>query len=437
MIESVLPRPINLTNVGRHLPRPRSQRGWLSDHIPGRGKLPRGRFFGRWRVYSRGDDGREKNTKAEKIIDRDVAEKMGFHLGYDGPLNKTDARKVLSKLIEQSHGRKAAVDPSRVTFGELAREYLDLSKPNWEASTADNAENLIGTHFVAGALGTRPVVELTDAELQRYLNQYVEKDASSSLLTKLIRYLRAVLDIAVDRGIIERNPARKLKARSRKRVCELNHTLDECDALFAELSGRDRLITRLLAQLGLRPEELFVLRREDVRPCALVIDEAIVDGRVKGTKTEESAAVMYVPPDLELELKHHLETLSDDSPKAWLFPASRKGVALRRENFLKRVLKPAAIRAKIALSKNKRGKEVTGCNFWSLRRTAATLFGARAKDPRLTQAHLRHIDPRVTLKHYQKEIPAEVRAAALALETDFLAARRKREAEQGSAGQVH
>jgi hypothetical protein len=37
----------------------------------------------------------------------------------------------------------------------------------------------------------------------------------------------------------------------------------------------------------------------------------------------------------------------------------------------------------------------------------------------------------VTLKHYQKEIPAEVRAAALALETDFLAVRQKREAEQG------
>jgi hypothetical protein len=36
---------------------------------------------------------------------------------------------------------------------------------------------------------------------------------------------------------------------------------------------------------------------------------------------------------------------------------------------------------------------------------------------------MRHTDPRVTLKHYQKEVPAEVRAAALALETDFLAAR--------------
>jgi integrase len=79
---------------------------------------------------------------------------------------------------------------------------------------------------------------------------------------------------------------------------------------------------------------------------------------------------------------------------------------------------------------------VTGCNFQSLRRTSATLFGARTKDPRLTQAQLRHTDARVTLKHYQKEIPTKVRAAAQALESDFLAARLKREAEQGTAAKV-
>ena len=89
------------------------------------------------------------------------------------------------------------------------------------------------------------------------------------------------------------------------------------------------------------------------------------------------------------------------------------------------------------MSKNSKGGDVTGCNFQSLRRTSATLFGARAKDPRLTQAHLRHTDPRVTLKHYRKEIPAEVRAAALALEMDFLAAKQKREAEQGKEARVN
>jgi hypothetical protein len=240
----------------------------------------------------------------------------------------------------------------------------------------------------------------------------------------------------VDRRLSERNPARKLKARSRKKVCELHHALGECDALIGQLSGRDRLITRLLAQLGLRSEELFVLRRDDVLPGALVIDEAIVRGRVKGTKTEESAAVMYLPPDLELEVKHHLEALSDESPRAWLFPASRKEAAIRPGNFLKRVLKPATIRAKIALSKNATGKEVTGCNFQSLRRTSATLFGACQVSPPHSSS-LAAYRPARDVEALSERNPAEVRAAALALETDFLAARQKREAEQGIAAKAN
>jgi hypothetical protein len=59
-------------------------------------------------------------------------------------------------------------------------------------------------------------------------------------------------------------------------------------------------------------------------------------------------------------------------------------------------------------------------NFQVLRRTCATLFGAKAKDPRDTQAQLRHADPTVTLRHYQKSIPANVKAAALALEEELI-----------------
>jgi hypothetical protein len=51
-----------------------------------------------------------------------------------------------------------------------------------------------------------------------------------------------------------------------------------------------------------------------------------------------------------------------------------------------------------------------------------------------TQAHMRHTDPYVTLKHYQREIPAEVRAAALGLERDLLEQRRRR--EQTNEGQA-
>jgi hypothetical protein len=43
----------------------------------------------------------------------------------------------------------------------------------------------------------------------------------------------------------------------------------------------------------------------------------------------------------------------------------------------------------------------------------------RPRDPKSTQAQLRHADPSITLKHYQKSIPASVKAAAIALENDL------------------
>ena len=40
----------------------------------------------------------------------------------------------------------------------------------------------------------------------------------------------------------------------------------------------------------------------------------------------------------------------------------------------------------------------------------------------MTQNHMRHADPAITLKKYQKAIPVEVRAAALAVEAELNAA---------------
>jgi hypothetical protein len=76
-----------------------------------------------------------------------------------------------------------------------------------------------------------------------------------------------------------------------------------------------------------------------------------------------------------------------------------------------------------------KGKATSALNYQSLRRTSSTQFGAKAKDPKSTQAHVRHADPSTTLKIYQQAIPAEVKAAAREFEIDLLERKRKREAE--------
>ena len=184
---------------------------------------------------------------------------------------------------------------------------------------------------------------------------------------------------------------------------------------------------RILIQLGLRSEELFALRRNDIDGDTLRIDEAIVEGAPAAVKTDASKATLYVPPDLQVHLQDWLGKLPPD-PQAWVFP-SPKGRPWGSQNYLNRVLKPAAIRAGVGVFKRKTGKgeevDSTDVNFQVLRRTCATLFGAIAKDPRDTQAQLRHSDPSVTLRHYQKSIPASVQSAAMAFESELMGKRKR------------
>jgi len=217
-------------------------------------------------------------------------------------------------------------------------------------------------------------------------------------------------------GIIKRNPMRsrtvRIEYKSRKRKSERYLSLEECRALLSALSGRDHLIIRMFIQLGLRPEELFALRRNDVGEEFIRIDEAFTKGQIKETKTEDSAVNVYVPPDLMGELRTWMSS-TDGKDEDWLFPAShRRGSPtlspISQNNYRNRVLKPAAARAGIF-----------GLDLLTLRRTCATHFGQKA-NTKDTQAQMRHADPLTTLKYYQQSILESVKTAAVALEAEIL-----------------
>jgi integrase len=419
----------DLRRIGIHMPRARYQRGSLRTSVPAtkrrpERKLPRGMYWAQWYQYLATANGGERRRRREKIIDRSVAEKYRIALSYAGPLMRSDAQRVLDLLIAEDSG--IYVRPNtEATFAQVAREYMELSKPNWGPHMVRGACNLIVKHLIDGSLGGRPVVALAHVELQTWINGYVQADSSSSLLKGLLYHTRAALEHAIDREIIERNPARKLKAKSKKRPCERTLTMDECQRLLSTTTGRDHLIISLFIQLGLRPEELFGLRRADVEGERLRIDEAIVEMKPAAVKTRASDACVYVPPALLAELQTWLEC-SDAEPQDWLFtPRRGRGQAgpMNANNYRERVLQPAAIRAGIGVretgKRDKKGQPIltTDVTFQALRRTCATLFGGYAKDPKSTQAQLRHADPTVTLRHYQKSIPESVKAAAIAFET--------------------
>jgi integrase len=360
----------------------------------------------------------------EKIITRELAEKHGIAKDYTGLLAKSDAQRVLDLLIAQDAGTYVPPDTA-ATVAMVAQEYMALSEPNWGPHMVRTAGNLITKHIVNGTIGKRRIADLSETDLQGWLNDYVNAGASKSLLKGLLLHTRAIWKHARKKKTITENPTEDLRAKSKQRVCERCLTLDECRRLLSVLVGRDHLIVRMFIQLGLRPEELFALRRDDVRGDQLRIDEALVEGQSAATKTQASDDFVYIPPDLEVELREWLEC-SDGRSTDWLFqPTHGRRGFLNANNYRNRILQPAAIRAGVGVidtgKKDENGEPIlrTDVDFRALRRTCATLFGDRAKDPKSTQAQLRHADPAITLKHYQKSVPASVKAAAIALENDL------------------
>lgn len=194
------------------------------------------------------------------------------------------------------------------TFGQIARDYLAIVEPGWGAHTIRSSRGLIEYSLIGGKLGIRPVVELTEIELQHFLNDHVAVGASRSKLSKLLLYLRNILDHAVMKKIILTNPARnpgyRLKAKSRKAVSQRYLSIEECRRLLAAVTGSPHLlIFRIFVPLGLRPEELFALRCDDVIEHTLRVDEAIVEGTSSTVKTEASEVSVYLPTDLRAEIK--------------------------------------------------------------------------------------------------------------------------------------
>jgi integrase len=241
-------------------------------------------------------------------------------------------------------------------------------------------------------------------------------------------HLRATFKHARRQGIIVEDPTEDLRAKSKRRVCERYLSMDECRRLLSVFIGRDHLIVRISIQLGLRPEETFALRRNDVLGDQLRIDEALVYGKSGPVKTEASHAFVYIPPDLQTELRHWLE-ISEGDPHDWLFRPSRgrkSNGPLNPNNYRERVLQPGAIKAGVGVietgKKDEKGRAIlkTDVDFQALRRTCATLFGDKAKDPKSTQSQMRHADPAITLKLYQKSVPESVKAAAISFEADLI-----------------
>jgi integrase len=228
-----------------------------------------------------------------------------------------------------------------------------------------------------------------------------------------------------DQDVLMKNPAAKLKMPPTRKPCQRYLTAEEYVKLTANLpEARDRLIVRMFVSLALRPGEMFALRRGDVQPGRLRVDESLnrrIEDGVKDTKTQASDGWVYLPVALEKDLRAWLDSMPG-SDAEWLF-STANGTPMLPNNYLRDVIVPAAIRAGIMPKPAKDRKKgapkrdkATAVNYQAFRRTAATWLRERGnvKD---AQAHLGHASPDITAAVYMQAIPESVKAAVESLDS--------------------
>jgi integrase len=376
--ELELPLDLDLRKIGAHLPRPRHQNGWIES--------ARGKWIGHWDIYVRLDDGKEIRRNREKVI------------GSKSKMTKHQARQLLSKLISQDPSVQFAKPDPRVPLEWFYHHrFKPLAEANWRPSTQKSFPYLIEKHILA-RFGEIPLCFLEPFSLQNHVNE-LAKTYSESVVKHVKKLLRMILEKAVDLEYLGRNPAAKLTVPKKlRRSCDRVLSAAEIDILDKGLTGRERLVFRMLVLLGLRPGELFARRWSDWQGEKLLIGNALYRGQIGEPKTETSKSFVWLPRMIQKELTLFREVSQENG---YLFHAAhgRQSTPLDTHNYLRRVFKPSC--AKLG---------VFGVTHQCLRRTCSTFMlpHGTIKD---VQTHLRHASAETTLGIYTKDIPESVKLA--------------------------
>lgn len=316
------------------------------------------------------------------------------------------AAKRYQTTVEASQHSGSYVDPrsGSALFGTVAE--------HWHAGRVDLAPSTMSRNrtyldaYLLPTFGAVPVARITTADLQGWISNLHDGGKAAATISKTVSMLRAILDVAVRDKLIASSPAAvKLELPKVKQREMVVLTADQ----VADLSQASGVFYRTLiltaAQTGMRWGELAGLPVENVdllRGEIQVSQQLVeIDGhhhitdQLKTPTSRRTVAIGRAQADL---LGEHLGRFPND---LGLVFTSTEGKYLRRSNFARQVLKPAA-------------QQITapGLRFHDLRHTHASLLLASGELVTEVSKRLGHRNPKITLEIYAHAIPGMERSSA-------------------------
>jgi len=312
---------------------------------------------------------------------------------------------VAAKLL---HLRQQAATGSlpetqrKVTVGEWLDEWL--TGLFVEPRTLRGYGEHVRAHLKP-ALGHLPLRSLTTQQIRAFCQQKMApKPAGGGLHQTTVHNigmtLRIALGVAVEVGLLQKNPAATRKTIPRPASREMQTwSAEECQRFLQAARGdRHEALFHFALATGARQGEIIALRWADVdlRAGTVSIKAAISAERRKGPKTRGGERMLHLPPHV-VALLHELRgqlTVVDLGRDDLVFPSETGGL-LSGWNLVMRHMRPIMLRA-----------EVPTIRFHDLRHTFATLMlrnGVPVKD---VAYMLGHSDAATTIRVYAHAIPS-------------------------------
>jgi integrase len=335
-----------------------------------------------------------------------------------GPVTATEAERELRHVLaDVERGTwqppRTVVPPHEPepspTFHEYAEEWWTRNERQFATSTQLDYRWRLERHLLP-FFAEKRLDEITFDLVERYIASKLAEDEplSARSINMTVTLLGSILEGAVERDLIPRNPARGKGRRVRERAprrsyletaAQIEALLDAARELDREAREDRRHIERraMLATLtfaGLRIGELCALRWRDVD-----LDAGWL--RVGESKTPAGRRRVKLRGALARELGAVHARQAHAAVDDYLFATSRGGKQ-SKDNIRSRVLKAAVTRANENLAEQTLAPLPEGLTPHSLRRTFASVLYALGEDPGVVMDEMGHTDPGLALRIYRQ-----------------------------------
>ena len=214
--------------------------------------------------------------------------------------------------------RLTGQDKLQLTIKDIIDSWFKLKQVNWEYSTKRGYISKINNH-IEPVFGN---IKAVDFKPNDYLDWASTVELSGKSKNEIHSIMKAAFQLIYNNGDIDENPFNRIERAKHIKQEPDPFNAEEREAILNQMTGMVRNLYEFAFWTGLRTSELLALRRQDIdlRRKVIFVRQALVHGRVKGTKTKSGERTHELHIKALHALKKQLSTIPESEQRIFINP---------------------------------------------------------------------------------------------------------------------